>query len=339
MEIKIKQLKKTVEVKASIKNLKKSYKFAKNMAEAEEKISEGNDELVLDYLDSIIEFVSDITKLSKKEKEEVLSRPDVKDMVEIYNKYYQNIIRWYKFGDQRIEKWRQVKNMTDPVFGKLNKTQWIKFYEKGAKTLDRVRDYFNSLGLDDYDFTDEKTLEMIDRPELSFEKIESCGVEDQINFNEGISQAKLDAKSRDLADSNGGKLVKKLVENIDGYEKGVPTEILGKSESGAYDKRLFVEIYLTRDGSQILFQMAGKDEETWSDYSLKDKKISNVYGQEMVLSTYKEGGLYRAEFKNMDNEYLVESSGISEDEFLVIVRSFIANIRNISASSTMKLEF
>ncbi|ARE01427.1 prophage protein [Lactococcus lactis subsp. lactis] len=58
MEIKIKKLKKTVEVKASIKNLKKSYKFAKNMAEAEEKISEGNDELVLDYLDSIIEFVS-----------------------------------------------------------------------------------------------------------------------------------------------------------------------------------------------------------------------------------------------------------------------------------------
>ena len=38
MEIKIKKLKKTVEVKASIKNLKKSYKFAKNMAEAEEKI-------------------------------------------------------------------------------------------------------------------------------------------------------------------------------------------------------------------------------------------------------------------------------------------------------------
>ncbi|AEU41310.1 prophage protein [Lactococcus cremoris subsp. cremoris A76] len=71
MEIKIKQLKKTVEVKASIKNLKKSYKFAKNMAEAEEKISEGNDELVLDYLDSIIEFVSDIAKLSKKEKEEL----------------------------------------------------------------------------------------------------------------------------------------------------------------------------------------------------------------------------------------------------------------------------
>lgn len=85
--------------------------------------------------------------------------------------------------------------------------------------------------------------------------------------------------------------------------------------------------------------MAGKDEKIWSDYSLKDKKISNVYGQEMVLSTYKEGGLYRAEFKNMDNEYLVESSGVSEDEFLVIVRSFIANIRNIEASSSMKLEF
>ena len=282
---------------------------------------------------------SKVGKISKKEKEEVLSRPDVKNMVEIYNKYYQNIMRWYKFGDQRINKWKEVKNMTDPVFGKLNKAQWIKFYEKGAKTLDRVRDYFNSLGLDDYDFTYEKTLEMIDRPELSFEKIESCGVEDQINFNEGISQAKLDAKSRDLADSNDGKLVKKLVENIDGYEVGEPTEVLGKSKSGAYDQRLCVEIYLTRDDSQILFQMAGKDEKNWSDYSLGNEEISKVNGQEMVLSTYKEGGLYRAEFKNMDNEYLVESSGISEDEFLVIVRSFIANIRNMSASSTMKLEF
>lgn len=82
MEIKIKQLKKTVEVKASIKNLKKSYKFAKNMAEAEEKISEGNDELVLDYLDSIIEFVSDITKLSKKEKEE-LEELEMEELMEV----------------------------------------------------------------------------------------------------------------------------------------------------------------------------------------------------------------------------------------------------------------
>jgi hypothetical protein len=82
MEIKIKQLKKTVEVKASIKNLKKSYKFAKNMAEAEEKISEGNDELVLDYLDSIIEFVSDIAKLSKKEKEE-LEELEMEELMEV----------------------------------------------------------------------------------------------------------------------------------------------------------------------------------------------------------------------------------------------------------------
>ena len=129
------------------------------------------------------------------------------------------------------------------------------------------------------------------------------------------------------------------MENLDGYELGEPTEVLGKSKSGAYDQRLFVEIYLTKDDSQILFQMAGKDEKTWSDYSLGNEEISKVNGQEMVLSTYKEGGLYRAEFKNMDNEYLVESSGISQDEFLVVVRSFIANIRNISASSSMKLEF
>lgn len=71
MELKIKQLKKTVQVKASIKNLKKSYKFAKNMAEAEEKMTDGDDEVILGYLDSIVTFVSDILKLNKKETEEL----------------------------------------------------------------------------------------------------------------------------------------------------------------------------------------------------------------------------------------------------------------------------
>lgn len=82
MKITIKQLKKTVEVKASIKNLKKSYKFAKNMAEAEEKISEGNDELVLDYLDSIISFVSEILKLNKKETDE-LEDLEMEELMEV----------------------------------------------------------------------------------------------------------------------------------------------------------------------------------------------------------------------------------------------------------------
>ena len=282
---------------------------------------------------------SKVGKISKKEKEAVLKRNKVKKLIALYNDYYQAIIGIYKYGDKRMARWKEVKTMTNPVFGKFTKKNWVDIYEKGAKNLQLCRDYFNSLGLADSDFTNEKTLKMIYKPELSFEKIESCGAEDTIVFNQGISSAKLDAQSRELTDANGGKLVKKLVENLDGYELGEPTEVLGKSKSGAYDQRLFVEIYLTRDDSQILFQMAGKDEETWSDYSLKDKKISNFYGQEMLLSSYKEGGLYRAEFKDLDNQYLVESSGISEDEFLVIVRLFIANIRNASALSSMKLEF
>lgn len=280
-----------------------------------------------------------VGKISKEEKAKVLQREKVKKLIALYNDYYQIIIEIYKYGDNHIDSWKEVKTMTDPVFGKFTKQNWLDIYESGAKTLQLCRDYFNSLGLSDEDFTNEDTLKMVYKPELSFEKIESCGEEDTIFFNEGITSAKLDAKSKDLADSNGGMIVKKLVENLDGYEVGEPTEVLGKSESGAYDKRLFVEIYLTKDDSQILFQMAGKDEETWSDYSLGNEEISKVNGQEMILSAYKEGGLYRAEFKNMDNEYLVESSGISQDEFLVVVRSFIDNIRNISASSTMKLEF
>ncbi len=282
---------------------------------------------------------SKVGKISKSDKKEILARKNVKKLIDLYNKLYQIMIRWYKFGANNIDRWKEVTNMTDPVFGKINKAQWIKVYESGGRMLQKTRDYFDSLGLIDADYTYEATLKMIDRPEVSIVKTISCGAEDTIVFNQGISSAKLDAQSRELTDANGGKLVKKLVENLDGYELGEPTEVLGKSKSGAYDQRLFVEIYLTRDDSQILFQMAGKDEETWSDYSLKDKKISNFYGQEMLLSSYKEGGLYRAEFKDLDNEYLVESSGISEDEFLVILRSFIANIRNVSALSSMKLEF
>lgn len=282
---------------------------------------------------------SKVGKISEKEKAQVLERPKVKKLMALYNSYYQTIIKIYQYGDKHMARWKEVKTMTDPVFGKFTKQNWVDIYENGAKTLQFCRDYFNSLGLSDKDFTSEKTLKMIYKPELSFEKIESGGVEDTIFFNEGISSKKLDAQSKDLADANGGKLVKKLVENLDGYKLGKPTEVLGKSKSGAYDKRLFVEIYLTRDNSQILFQMAGKDGKILSDYGLKDKKISNFYGQEMALSAYKDGGLYRAEFKDLDNEYLVESSGISEDEFLVILRSFIANIRNTSALSSMKLEF
>lgn len=282
---------------------------------------------------------SKVGKVSDKEKAEILKNPKLQKLIKLYNKNYQFVIKFYKYGDKRIDRWKAVKSMTDPVFGKYSKEDFLKIYQKSAKTLQLTRDYFNSLGLSDEDFTNEKTLQMIDRPELSFEQTESCGAEDTIVFNDGITSNKLDAESKDLADENGGKLVKKLVENLDTYKLGKPTEVLGKSDSGNYDKRLFVQIYLTREDSQVLFQMAGKDGEIFSDYSLKDKKISNFYGQEMVLSAYPEGKMYRAEFKNMDNEYLVESSGISEDEFLVIVRSFIANIRNLSASSAIKLEF
>ena len=282
---------------------------------------------------------SKVGKISKEKKQEILKRPEIKRLVTTYNSFYQTIIKWYKFGDKHIDRWKEVKDMDSPVFGKISKRDWLEIYQLGANGLQNVRDYFDYLGLVDSDYTSKETLAMIDRPELSFEQIETCGEEYKIIFNKGISSRKLDAKSKDLADSDGGKLVKKLVENLDGYKLGKPTEVLGKSKEGSYDKRLFLQIYLTRDDSQILFQMAGKDGKILSDYSLKDKKISNLYGQEMVLSAYPEGNLYRAEFKDLDNQYLVESSGISEDEFLVILRSFIANIRNASALSSMKLEF
>lgn len=82
MELKIKQLNKTFQAKASIKNLKKSYSFAKKMAEAEEKMADGNDELAIEYLDSIVSFVSEILKLNKKETDE-LEELEMEELMEV----------------------------------------------------------------------------------------------------------------------------------------------------------------------------------------------------------------------------------------------------------------
>src|SRR5699024_2788488 len=113
---------------------------------------------------------SKVGKISKEEKAKVLQREKVKKLIALYNDYYQIIIEIYKYGDNHIDRWKEVKTMTDPVFGKFTKQNWLDIYDNGAKTLQLRRDYFNSLGLSDKDFTNEKTLKMIYKPELSFEE-------------------------------------------------------------------------------------------------------------------------------------------------------------------------
>lgn len=282
---------------------------------------------------------SKVGKISKEEKLEILARPKVKKLIKAYNSFYQTIIKWYKYGDKRIARWKEVKNMTDPVFGKLNKEQFLKIYTTGANTLQKVRDYFDYMGLVESDYTYQETLKMIDRPELSFENIISCGEGDDINYNQGISSPKLDAQSKELADKNLVDLVEKTLQGIGGYKIEAPVEILGKSDKGAYDERLFIETYLVNDKSQILFQVAGKGSKVLNDYRLPDKKKSKINGQDVILSAYTGGNLYRAEFKILDNDYVIETKNLSEDDFLWTVKKIMDNIVNISALSSVKLDF
>lgn len=283
---------------------------------------------------------SKVGKISRQEKLEVLKRPKVRKLIDAYNGLYQVIIKWYKYGDRHIDRWKEVKNMTDPVFSKLNKTQWINIYQSGAKTLQRVRDYFDRLGLVDDDFTGYETLNMIDRSDLSFERVVTCGEENQINFNEGVSSRKFDAELKDLRDKDLLKVVDKILSDFNGYKMGKISEVMGKSKASAtYDQRLFIQTHLLGKDSEILFQMAGKDGSLLSDYGLKNKKLSKIDGQDMVLSSYKEGDLFRAEFKNLDMSFLIETSGIYEDEFLWMVKKINKNIGNIQASSSIKFDF
>lgn len=62
-----------------------------------------------------------VGKISKEEKAKVLQREKVKKLIALYNDYYQIIIEIYKYGDNHIDSWKEVKTMTNPVFGKFTK--------------------------------------------------------------------------------------------------------------------------------------------------------------------------------------------------------------------------
>ena len=100
MKITIKELKKTFEVKASIKNLKKSYQFGKKFAELEEKSEEFSEDYALEYLDSIINFVSDILKLNKKDTDNL----EELEMEELMNVVSYIIAKLQGASDASIEK-------------------------------------------------------------------------------------------------------------------------------------------------------------------------------------------------------------------------------------------
>lgn len=104
---------------------------------------------------------SKVGKISKAEKKKVLNRKQVKKLIKKYNKCYRATVKLYKFGEKNIDKWEKVRNMTDPVFGKLSKEQWVNNYNNSINTLSNAKYYFYKLGLDDPDFTEKETYKLI----------------------------------------------------------------------------------------------------------------------------------------------------------------------------------
>lgn len=104
---------------------------------------------------------SKVGKISKAEKKKILNKKQVKKLIKKYNKCYRTTVKLYKYGEKNIDKWEKVTNMNDQVFGKLSKEKWVNNYNKAIKTLSDSKYYFYSLGLDDPDFTEKETYDLI----------------------------------------------------------------------------------------------------------------------------------------------------------------------------------
>ncbi|MDD7305497.1 MAG: hypothetical protein PUG67_02805 [Peptoniphilaceae bacterium] len=110
--------------------------------------------------------------VSEKEAKLILKNKNLQLLVEAYNSLYQNVITLYKFGYNHMDLWIKVKNMEDPVFGKINKKTWVDTYEEAVELLHKIRCYFYSIGIVDKMYTYEKTLNMANMEDIKFPEIE-----------------------------------------------------------------------------------------------------------------------------------------------------------------------
>ena len=105
--------------------------------------------------------ISKVGKISKTEKEKILNDKAMKNLIAAYNKFYRTTVNFYKYGEKHMDRWKEVKNMTDPVFKRVNKEKWVEIYKISTECISDVKYYFYSRGLDDGDFTDEETIKTI----------------------------------------------------------------------------------------------------------------------------------------------------------------------------------
>lgn len=86
MEIKIKQLKKTTQVKASVKNLKKTYAAHLELAKLEDTEVDGPEALekVMQIPEKMVDYIVDIMKL-KEDAREKLEEMEMEEVTEIFS--------------------------------------------------------------------------------------------------------------------------------------------------------------------------------------------------------------------------------------------------------------
>ena len=105
--------------------------------------------------------ISKVGKISKEEKEKILNDKAMKNLIAAYNKFYKTTVNFYKYGEKHMDRWKEVKTMTDPVYKHVNKEKWVEIYNISTDCLADVKYYFYSRGLDDGDFTDEEAIKAI----------------------------------------------------------------------------------------------------------------------------------------------------------------------------------
>lgn len=86
MEIKIKQLKKTAQVKASVKNLKKTYAANLEIAKLEDTEVDGLEALgkVMQIPEKTVDYIVDIMKLKEDDREK-LEEMEMEELIEIFS--------------------------------------------------------------------------------------------------------------------------------------------------------------------------------------------------------------------------------------------------------------
>ena len=159
---------------------------------------------------------------------------------------------------------------------------------------------------------------------------------DSIVFNDDIiADTKIDGKTQPLENQDEIEFLNSIFENNSEYLIENINEILVKSDSDIYDKRLYLDGYLKKpnDDSKEIYFMVSKDK-NFIDYTLDSNKKSRISGVDVYLSKAEDLNidtqiLLRAIFKVDKYNILLEAENIESKDFLFYLENVINNVNAI----------